>query len=217
MATDPDPGVPGRPLAAPRGPSRGTYAKGRVTRSELVDAATAQFAEGGFRTASLRDIAARVGLSHPGLLHHFPTKAALLEAVLARRDETDAAVLAAAQARGEDRVEAIVGLAERNATRPHMVELFATLSAEATHPDHPAHAYFRRRYDDVLSAFAQGFEEWRARGELREGVDVREAARTVVALMDGLQVQWLLEVDQPDRVDMAALLRRHLDTYRAAP
>ncbi|GAA3799467.1 TetR/AcrR family transcriptional regulator [Cellulomonas soli] len=193
----------------------GGYAKGRATRREIVDAATALFAEVGFHTASLREISARVGISHPGLLHHFPTKVALLEAVLARRDEVDGAALDRALAQGADLVESLVQIADRNAGRPHIVELFATLSAEATSPEHPAHAYFRRRYDDTIASFADGLEQWRARGTLRPGVDVVAAARTLVAVMDGLQIQWLLEADRgEDRVDMVGLLRLHLESYR---
>ena len=64
--------------------------RGAVTREHILATATAMFGESGYRGASLRDIAARCGLTHPGLLYHFPTKAGLLEAVLQRRDESDA-------------------------------------------------------------------------------------------------------------------------------
>ena len=68
---------------------RGGYAKGRATQQEIIRTAILVFADVGFHGASLRDIAARVGISHPGLLHHFPNKAALLEAVLEYRDAVD--------------------------------------------------------------------------------------------------------------------------------
>ena len=42
---------------------------------------------------------------------------------------------------------------------------------------------------------------------MRPGVDCASAARTLVALMDGLQIQWLLD---REHVDMAAELRRYL-------
>jgi hypothetical protein len=38
-------------------------------------------------------------------------------------------------------------------------------------------------------------------GETRPDLNVEEAATAIVALMDGLQIQWLLA---PDSVDMAA-------------
>ena len=50
------------------------YAKGRAKLRDILDQATALFGEAGYRGTSLREIAARCGISHPGLLHHFPTK-----------------------------------------------------------------------------------------------------------------------------------------------
>ncbi|WP_245822959.1 TetR/AcrR family transcriptional regulator [Brachybacterium avium] len=53
-------------------------------REEILDAAAALFAERGYHGASLRDISRRVGISHPGMLHHFASKEALLGAVVDR-------------------------------------------------------------------------------------------------------------------------------------
>jgi AcrR family transcriptional regulator len=187
------------------GPRAG-YARGRATREEILDAATKLFSEVGYRTASLREVASRVGISHPGLMHHFATKAVLLAAVLERRDEADRVAFRADLAAGADFLDALALLAARNATVPDLVELYATLSAEATAADHPAHEYFQRRYASVLDDATREFERLRAAGRLRDDVDPRTAARLTVAAMDGLQVQWLLEAGAGDRVDMAAAI-----------
>jgi AcrR family transcriptional regulator len=50
----------------------------------IVDRAAALFARRGFAKTSVQDVADAVGLSKTGLLHHFPTKDALREAVLAQ-------------------------------------------------------------------------------------------------------------------------------------
>lgn len=194
-----------------RGP-RGAYASGVARREQIVQAAVGLFGEVGFHAASLRDIAARSGVSHPGLLHHFATKTALLEAVLAHRDQVDAADLDADVQQGSTWLEALVALVARNALRRPLVELFAALSAEATSPQHPAHAYFVQRYAGSVAAARADLADHAARGRLREGVDVDAAARGVVALVDGLQIQWLLSLDGPadTQVDMAADLRTHL-------
>lgn len=205
---------PGRMTTeAPTGARAGGYAKGRATREEILDVAMQLFGEVGYRTASLREVAARVGISHPGLLHHFASKAALLAAVLERRDEVDDAAFEADLTAGYDYVDAMVRVIERNASRPGIVELFATLSAEATSPEHPAHAYFQERYRRVVDAGRAEFERRRAAGELRPGVDPLTAARLTVAVMDGMQIQWLLSADAPDtRPDMATALRVHVAT-----
>ena len=149
---------------APTSARSGGYAKGRATREEILDVAMQLFGEVGYRTASLREVAARVGISHPGLLHHFASKAVLLAAVLERRDEVDDAAFEADLAAGYDYVDALVRVVERNASRPGIVELFATLSAEATSPDHPAHAYFQERYRRVVDRGRAGVRAAARRG-----------------------------------------------------
>ena len=76
------------------------------------------FGEVGYHTASLREVASRVGISHPGLLHHFSSKAVLLAAVLERRDEVDSLAFEADLAAGHDYFEGLALLIERNAARP---------------------------------------------------------------------------------------------------
>lgn len=181
------------------------YAKGRAKRREILDQAMALFGETGYRGASLREIAARCGLSHPGLLHHFPTKEALLLAVLEHRDLVDSARLPGG---GLAVLRGLVDLAALNATRPGIVELFVALSAEATAAGHPAHNYFVRRYQATVRTIERAYQQVRADGTLRPSIEPHAAARQLVALMDGLQIQWLLS---DRRIDMAAVLRAHLE------
>ncbi|MBN0039194.1 TetR/AcrR family transcriptional regulator [Cellulosimicrobium cellulans] len=204
-----DRGAPRR--TASLDPGRG-YAKGRAKREEILRAAIVLFGEVGFHAASLRELASRVGMSHPGLLHHFPTKVALLEAVLDHRDTVDQADLDDDLARGTDYFDALVHLVERNALRRNIVELFTALAAEATSPEHPAHEYFVRRYEWAVARTGEQLARRARAGGLRDGVDPQVAARQIVALMDGLQVQWLLSLDRPrpERVDMPADLRAYL-------
>lgn len=190
------------------------YAKGRAKREQILEQAVAVFGEVGYRGASLREIAARCGISHPGLLHHFPNKQDLLLAVLQRRDEYGNAATRAEGTTGIAALRGLVELVEANTTTPEIVELFATLSAEATAADHPAHAYFVDRYARVVAQLTAIFEEADADGVLRPGVDPGTAARTLVALMDGLQVQWLLD---RDCVDMARVVREHLARLLTVP
>lgn len=193
--------------------ARRGYAKGRAKRREILDQAMALFGEAGYRGASLREIAARCGLSHAGLLHHFPTKQALLLAVLEHRDEVDGARLADGGT-GLAFLRGMADLASLNATRPGIVELFTVLSAEATAVHHPAHAYFVRRYETTVRTTELAYEQARADGVLRPGVEPAAAARQFVALMDGLQIQWLLG---HRRLDMAAILRAHLQAQSTVP
>ncbi|MBO0868082.1 MAG: helix-turn-helix transcriptional regulator [Micromonosporaceae bacterium] len=172
----------------------------------------ALFGASGYRGTSLREIAARCGLSHPGLLHHFPTKQSLLLAVLEHRDEVDGARLTGRT--GLAMLHGLIELAALNATRPGIVELFTVLSAEATAADHPAHEYFVRRYQSTVHTIEKAYGRIRADGALRPGIEPGAASRQLVALMDGLQIQWLLS---RRRLDMAAVLRAHLQAQLTVP
>lgn len=183
---------------------RGTYAKTEATRQAILDAALEVFSQSGYRAGSLRDIATRVGMSEAGLLHHFRNKSALLEAVLEERDARARALVPIESEDGTDVLRGLIELASHNASTPGVVELYTTLSAEATASDHPAHGYFVRRYEYTRGNIERSFRVLRDEGRLRLGMTPRRAAIMAVALMDGLQVQWLLD---RDALDMAAELQ----------
>lgn len=190
------------------------YAKGRAKRVEIVENAMALFGEVGYRGASLREIAARCGMSHPGLLHHFPTKESLLLAVLERRDREDAGHLASEGPTGLEGLRRMVELVARNVTRRPIVELFTVLSAEATSSDHPAHAYFVRRYEVTRDLTRASYVAAHDAGVLREGIDPDAAARGLVAVLDGLQLQWLLD---GGATDMVAVVVAHIEAQLTVP
>jgi AcrR family transcriptional regulator len=188
---------------------RGEYAKTPGRRHDILSAAVEVFSSSGFHKGSLRDVAERVGLSQAGVLHHFPSKSHLVEAVLEWRDD-ESRERFGSPATGVDLLRAAIDLVEYNQREtPELVELFATLSAEATSPDHPAHDYFARRYVWVVDFMRGGFERAAQEGDLRPDVDCPSAGRTLVAIMDGLQVQWLYDRDS---VDMAAEVRRYIQS-----
>lgn len=159
-------------------------------------------------------MAERAGLSHAGVMHHFPTKVDLLEAVLAWRDEDALERLGARQPEGLEVIRAWLDEVGRNPGTPELVDLHVTLSAEGTSPEHPLHDYFVRRYERLVSLLAEALSDAAAHGEVRPGLDCQQAARLLVAATDGLQVQWLLARDS---VDMAAILREHVASFVTVP
>jgi AcrR family transcriptional regulator len=187
-------------LANPPSGRRGTYAKTEEKRRVILDAALEVFSENGYRSGSLRDIAERVGMSEAGLLHHFPNKSALLAAVLNRRDQHSVELVPIGELTPRETLRGLAWLAVHNASVPGVVELYCTLSAEATSADHPAHEYFVRRYAVLRELLETVWADLAADGDLQPEVDPVKAARNTLALMDGLQVQWLLDRES---VDMA--------------
>ncbi len=187
--------------------ARGPYGKTAARRQEIVDAAVEVFGTVGYNKGSLREVAERVGISQAGLLHHFPSKEHVLEAVLTWRDDDARALMGDPFPTGVDLLRGLIELARINEGRPQLIELHVIVSGEGTSAEHPLHDYFVRRYEYVFELFKGAFDEAAARGELRPGVDSAVSSRAVIALLDGLQLQWLLHRDQ---VDMAAELRRYL-------
>ena len=190
------------------------YRKGRMRREDIITAATAAYGESGYLGASLRDIAKRAGISHAGLLYYFPATEQLLAAVLERRDAEDARREHLTGPAGIAVLRGFVALVRHNRRHHGIVDLYGRLAAEAISPGHPAHDYFVRHYRDARALLRDAFRVLAAEGALRPGVDPDAAAVTMVALMDGLQVQWLT---CPDDVDMPAALLSYLSGVLADP
>jgi AcrR family transcriptional regulator len=175
------------------------------------------FGRVGFHGTTLMQIADACGITRAGLSHHFPTKESLLEAVLATRDQEDLERFRRNGSAGTDPLgilRGMVDLAEHNAAVPGLIGLYAVLSAEAGASDHPAHDYFVTRYDRIRRGTTRALARAQDAGCLADGVDIERTAIELTALMDGLQVQWLLD---PDSVDMATSIRARIEDVLTVP
>jgi AcrR family transcriptional regulator len=190
-----------------------TYAKGRQRRAEIIRVAREVFAARGYRSASLAVIAERAGLSEPGLLHHFPSKEHLLTAVLEERDDREIErTRRHVEEEHMSRAEALLDLCRRNAGKPEMVRLFTVLAAESVDPEHPAHTWFVARYRRIREILVEALQQEQREGRLADDADLEELAVEIVAMFDGLQLQWLVD---PGRVDMVGPFERFI--ARALP
>jgi len=176
-------------------------------RHQIMEVTARLIAERGFWGLSLQDVADGCGLTVPGVLHHVGSKDGLLIAVLEYRDREDARSLRSGLGVGREQVpdEWSQGGPEgvdlrslctvtmrRNAQQPEIVRLFTVLAAESLAPNHPAHDYFAGRQARVVSSFAA------LAGELTDRPE--RLAAHIVALMDGLQLQWLRAPESTDLV-----------------
>jgi AcrR family transcriptional regulator len=186
---------------------RGSYPKGQARRQQIVDAALAVFAKGGFHSGSIREIAKRAELTPAGLMHHFSSKEELFTEVLRQRDEKVRA--AAGEVTEEGLLDQVRKVVAYNQTQRGLTSLYAVVSAEATDPGHPSHPYFVQRYADRATATRQILADAQRDGLVRNDLDVDHAVRLIAAVMDGLQLQWLLD----DTLDMTAAFDEFLRGY----
>ena len=170
-----------------------------------MDAATEEFAESGFRAGTMKNIAERAGISQRGLVHHFASKEDLLLEVLEARTTESARLMRSGEPK--DVLRSVVDVMVDNARRPGLVELHAVLFAEATSSEHPAHAHHAARLSLWRDYLTGVFAALEADGALMPGLNPAVVATTLVAVQDGVQLQWLYD---PRTIDMAGAVDDYL-------
>jgi AcrR family transcriptional regulator len=173
------------------------------TRRTLLAAATQVVREGGAASLTLEAVARAAGVSKGGLLYHFPTKEALIAAMIADLQARFEAEVATALTHdpepGPGRwLRAFVRATF--ASPPHELDLTASLLAAAgTNPD-------------LLAPLRDAFARWQA---LAEADGLPPAQATLIRLAaDGLWFADLLGVAPPDDKLRAELLSTLLQLTR---
>ncbi len=190
---------------------RARQARGQERRDRIVAAAIELFAARGFRGTSISELAERVGMTHPGLLYYFGSKERLLLDVVHEREEREGHVLAPLDddapfaRRLRDTARFVAGDAV-------LTRLYVVLGAENLDPGDPLHDFFVARYDRARRAVVAGIEWGQGRGLVAPGVDREQVAREVVAVLMGLEIQWLMD---PTAFDYVAAVDAYADALAA--
>ena len=193
--TETGPATPEKKKRKKHGPREGTAQR----RQDILDAAMQVFAAKGFRGGTLNDVAELVGMTHAGVLHHFGSKDNLLRAVIEYRDDIDSSEAHAAY--GLDFFKHLIATAKNNATRPGIVQTYVVLSAEAVTEGNPGAEYFAGRFEGLRGLILSQIRTISPIDNPLSDAELELAASNIIALMDGLQVQWLLNRDSVDLVD----------------
>lgn len=185
----------------------GVYARRtRLRKQEILDSALVAFGQKGFYKATLADVASAAGITAAGLLHHFKTKEALLVELLERRDLLGLQEATGGELpRGRALLQHLVDTMARNMTTPVSTQMYAVLSVEASTDAHPARGWFLDRYRRLRVLIAAAVVDGATDGDFPVPADPAATAAAIIAVMDGLQVQWMYE---PDSVDMAEVTCR---------
>lgn len=167
-------------------------------REAVLKAAMSVFGAHGYNKGALVEVAQQAGMTHAGVLHHFGSKEGLLVAVLRYRDgEAVDGVQGMPQVVGPAFLSHLLDTVELNTQQRGVVQTYAVLSAESVTEGHPAQEYFRGRMVGLRAKLVEVIREVVGDGPSEK--ELNDAASALIAVMDGLQVQWLLD---PDAVDM---------------
>jgi hypothetical protein len=81
------------------------------------------------------------------------------------------------------------------------------IAAESTDPEHPAHDWFVARYERVRVIFERQFAADQGARLLRDDADPAHLSRQAIALLDGLELQFLLDPEQDIVTPLRAWLK----------
>ena len=250
MNTVSTPTSPQAAPARRRGPGR-PRAGSEDKRARILNEAVVLFGEHGYAGASLADIANAADISKAGLLHHFSSKDELFAKVLERRDREDAlSILVESPAVDGDAVEVPVDtvgnldtldvagasdldgnpwalleryieLLERNVAHRDLTAIYTATAVSVLDAEHPAHRWMANHLNSAVERFESSFEAGKTAGLVDPKMPSRLVARSLVALIDGLQLQWLCSTTpgtaaaESLSTDLVAEIRLYADCLRS--
>ena len=167
------------------------------SRARIIEAARSLFAEHGFESVSMDDVAAEAAVSRTTVFNHFPSKHALLEGVteriLERYEELLAQSVRSTRTTVVDRVRRLfrdMGRGVANASRLHRA-VFREISRVMLTPDEPSRAFVIRR--EAIERLTQLMTQGQAAGELRTDVMAQHLASAFDSLVFGTVTFWMME------------------------
>ena len=191
-------------------------------RERVLNEAIRLFGAHGYAGTSLSDIATASDISKAGLLHHFSSKEELFAQVLQRRDQDDVAGFLGGGAIEDpwELLHAFATLVAHNAAHRDLVAIYTATAMSVLDADHPAHRWFAGHLTELVTMIENALEHGKETGSVRAEAPSRMIARSVVALSDGLQSQWLCSTtpgnaaDQRLSTTMAPEVRFFIDALR---
>ena len=153
-------------------------------RREILDAAIRCFIRDGFRGASTTDICAEAGISPGHLYHYFPSKMAIIEAMidlgLARSAERFEKILSA-----PDVIEALLADIEESSLRlrPAQILNLDGLAEAARNPEFAK--TIERHTSAVRRMWGDFLRRAQSQGRVDPGLDPDATANILIAIIDG--------------------------------
>lgn len=178
---------------------RRTKAEAEQTRQQLLDAALRVFGRQGYDATTLDDIAREAAVTRGAIYWHFKGKAELYRALLTERQGPASEALATALAADEPPLERLralitrsIALLEEDANYRATMEL--TLFKTGAAPELAAgFAQKVAGLRDLRQSLVELVRSGQAQGSLRPDLDPEAAATTILSLLNGVALTWLLD------------------------
>ncbi|MGD8530041.1 MAG: TetR/AcrR family transcriptional regulator [Syntrophobacterales bacterium] len=177
-------------------------AQGRATHKKILMAATELFARQGYHKTTITDIAQAVTLTSGAVFHHFPSKEALLEAVvdrLARGIDIYSDHLNRAEKGSLAVAQGVVDImCEHFRRQPEATICLAALATEFAGSRNPMENRLKEVYEDFIEAFSRILENH------PKVTDSRAAATALIGAVQGIAVQGLLQAPERSIDELAS-------------
>lgn len=198
---------------------RKTKEEALETRNAILDAAEHLFQQHGVGQTSLAQIAAAAGVTRGAVYWHFANKADLFDAMMQRLvGPAEEALLALLDEHGDDALAAVHALLLRFFARAASDTRYLRVFEIAWHKCEYTGDMARIRDNHLecganyLRIIEEAARRARAHGQIPPGISPRAAAVGLMALLDGLLVNWTLD---PTRFDLAEVAPAVIDTFFA--
>jgi len=180
-------------------------------KGEILGAAAEVFTERGYDAGSMRDIAARVGVSEPALYRHFPGKEALFLALMhlaGGRLRNEALALIDAVQPDTVREQLVVAFADRRRAIGFYAPILRTMLSAASHNPRFLTEYRAAMIEPVRERLTSKAAELDAAFGVAGADATRDSrVRALMALFVGYFVSSFVLADEPDEAIAEAVLR----------
>lgn len=193
----------GRPAIA----SAGNYPKGAAKREAILTGVLALLGTERHFNLNLRFIGQALNIKPAHILYYFSSREDLFQRVIERWDGAVAIASVPDRPHRSD-LDLLLAAVRRNVAMPGMIHLYHALAAEAIDPAHVTHAFFRDRFTQLRQMLGDAIRLEQAQGGIAADVDADRAARELIALADGLQLQSLVDSSIDAVADLAAAIDR---------
>ena len=167
------------------------------SKNALIEAATALFAERGYRETSVQAIGERAGLSRGSIFWHFDSKEGLLWAVVERAFEAwEAEVLLpdVGNATGVEAMSRALAAHRRFLTeRTEALRLFYVLMFEALGPQPELAQEFAKLHTQLREMTVGWIRQAIDAGEMRDDLEASAVVTFITGALGGIAYQWLLD------------------------